>query len=134
MLFCGFFWQQRAEDRLGACKIFDFLFGGGVFKKPLTQWFFSQNSGILSVLRAIAGLWVLLRFLSREPEVLTRFGIFTTVRIPAIFFLGFWSVPASRSMVLLVYTFPAISVWKVVVLLILGNTRWLLLGVPRSLC
>lgn len=93
MLFLWIF-GNNVEDRLGHAKFLVFYLTCGVLA-GLAQWFFSQGSGIpsLGASGAIAG--VMGAYIVRFPniQVLTLIPFFfTTVRIPAIFFLGFWFV------------------------------------------
>lgn len=95
MLFLWIF-GNNVEDRLGHAKYLLFYLTCGVLA-TLAQWYFSQTSGIpsLGASGAIAG--VLGAYVIRYPkiEVLTLIPLgifFTTIRVPAIFFLGFWFV------------------------------------------
>jgi membrane associated rhomboid family serine protease len=95
MLFLWIF-GNNVEDRLGHIKYLIFYLSCGVLA-ALSQWFFSQNSTIpsLGASGAIAG--VMGAYILRYPqaEVLTLVPIIfflTTIRLPAIFFLGFWFV------------------------------------------
>lgn len=95
MLFLWIF-GNNVEDRLGHVKYLIFYLACGVLA-TLAQWFFSQTSGIpsLGASGAIAGVLgaYVVRFPNIEVLTLIPLGIFfTTVRIPAIFFLGFWFV------------------------------------------
>jgi len=93
MLFLWIF-GNNVEDRLGHFKYLFFYLTCGVLA-ALTQWFFSQNSGIASLgaSGAIAGVMgaYILRFPKAEILTLIPLGIFfPLVRIPAFYFLGFW--------------------------------------------
>ncbi len=93
MLFLWVF-GNNVEDRLGHVKYLIFYLACGVLA-ALTQWFFSQNSGIpsLGASGAIAGVMgaYILRFPHAKVLTLLPLGFFiTTVQIPAVFFLGFW--------------------------------------------
>lgn len=95
MLFLWIF-GNNIEDRLGHIKYLLFYLACGVLA-ALTQWFFSQTSPVpsLGASGAIAGVMgaYILRFPQAEVLTLIPLGIFfTTVRIPAVFFLGFWFV------------------------------------------
>ena len=95
MLFLWIF-GNNVEDRLGRFKFLFFYLTCGVLA-TLSQWYFSQTSGIpsLGASGAIAGVLgaYVLRFPKIEVLTLIPLGIFfTTVRIPAVFFLGFWFV------------------------------------------
>ncbi len=95
MLFLWIF-GNNVEDRLGHVKFLLFYLTCGVLAS-LTQWYFSAGSAIpsLGASGAIAG--VLGAYIIRYPQVkvltLIPLGFFlTTVRLPAIFFLGWWFV------------------------------------------
>ena len=93
MLFLWVF-GNNVEDRLGHIKYLIFELACGVLAS-LTQWFFSQNSGIpsLGASGAIAGVMgaYILRFPRAEVLTLIPLGFFfPAVRIPAFYFLGFW--------------------------------------------
>ena len=92
---------NNIEDRLGHLKYLIFYLGCGVLA-ALTQWFFSQNSGIpsLGASGAIAGVMgaYILRFPHAKVLTLVPLGFFiTTLQIPAVFFLGFWFVQQAFS-------------------------------------
>lgn len=87
---------NNVEEKLGGAKFLLFYVACGVIA-TLAQWFFDPLSSIpsLGASGAIAG--VMGAYIIRFPkvEILTLIPIFffvTTVRIPAIFFLGFWFV------------------------------------------
>jgi len=93
MLFLWIF-GNNVEDRLGHVKYLIFYITCGVLA-ALTQWFFSQNSGIpsLGASGAIAGVMgaYILRFPRAEVLTLIPLGLFfPAFRIPAFYFLGFW--------------------------------------------
>ena len=93
MLFLWIF-GNNVEDRLGHVKYLIFYLACGVLAS-LTQWFFSQNSGIpsLGASGAIAGVMgaYILRFPNAEVLTLIPLGFyFPAVRLPAFYFLGFW--------------------------------------------
>lgn len=95
MLFLWIF-GNNIEDRLGHAKFLFFYLACGVLAS-LTQWFFAQNSGIpsLGASGAIAGVMgaYILRFPRAEILTLIPLGLyFPAVRIPALYFLGFWFV------------------------------------------
>ncbi len=95
MLFLWIF-GNNIEDRLGHVKYLIFYLTCGILA-ALSQWFFSQNSGIpsLGASGAIAGVMgaYILRFPRAEVLTLVPLGFFiTTVRLPAVFFLGFWFI------------------------------------------
>ncbi|MGH2414260.1 MAG: rhomboid family intramembrane serine protease [Microcystaceae cyanobacterium] len=93
MLFLWIF-GNNIEDQLGHLKFLLFYLTCGALA-ALTQWFFSPLSSIpsLGASGAIAGVMgaYILRFPQAQVLTLIPLGFFiTTVRIPAIFFLGFW--------------------------------------------
>jgi membrane associated rhomboid family serine protease len=93
MLFLWIF-GNNVEDRLGHLKFLLFYLVCGALA-ALTQWFFSQGSGIpsLGASGAIAGVMgaYILRFPRVEILTIVPLGIvLLPLRIPAIFFLGFW--------------------------------------------
>lgn len=95
MLFLWIF-GNNIEDRLGHIKYLVFYLTCGVLA-ALSQWYFSQSSAIpsLGASGAIAGVLGAYIFRFPQAEVLTfiPLGIFfTTVRVPAFFFLGFWFI------------------------------------------
>lgn len=85
---------NNVEDRLGHVKFLIFYLACGILAS-LAQWYFSTDSTIpsLGASGAIAGVMgaYILRFPSASILTLVPLGFFiTTLRIPAIFFLGFW--------------------------------------------
>jgi membrane associated rhomboid family serine protease len=95
MLFLWIF-GNNVEDCLGHIKYLIFYLACGIMA-ALTQWYFSAGSTVpsLGASGAIAG--VMGAYILRYPkaEILTwiPLGIFSTIiRIPAVFFLGFWFV------------------------------------------
>jgi len=95
MLFLWIF-GNNVEDRLGHFKYLLFYLACGVLA-ALTQWYFSESSGIpsLGASGAIAGVMgaYILRFPSAEIATLIPLGFFfPVVRIPAFYFLGFWFI------------------------------------------
>lgn len=95
MLFLWIF-GNNVEDKLGHSKYLLFYLTCGVLA-GLSQWYFSPYSEIpsLGASGAIAGVMgaYILRFPQAQVLTLLPLGIFiTTVRIPAVFFLGFWFV------------------------------------------
>jgi len=87
---------NNVEDRLGHWRYLFFYLACGILA-TLAQWFFSQTSGIpsLGASGAIAGVLgaYVLRFPQIEVLTLIPLGIFfTTLRVPAVFFLGFWFI------------------------------------------
>ncbi|OKH22030.1 rhomboid family intramembrane serine protease [Hydrococcus rivularis NIES-593] len=95
MLFLWVF-GNNIEDQLGRIKYFIFYLTCGVLA-ALTQWFFSMQSGVpaIGASGAIAGVLgaYIIRFPKAQILTLVPLGFFlTTLRIPAVFFLGFWFV------------------------------------------
>ncbi len=93
MLFLWIF-GNNIEEELGSIKFLIFYLACGVLA-ALCQWFFSANSMIpsLGASGAIAGVMgaYILKFPNARVVTLIPLGFFfTTLRIPAIFFLGFW--------------------------------------------
>ncbi|MBD2344154.1 rhomboid family intramembrane serine protease [Anabaena subtropica] len=93
MLFLWVF-GNNIEDKLGHIKYLIFYLLCGVLA-ALSQWFFSQNSTIpaLGASGAIAGVLgaYIFRFPKSQILTLIPLGFFwTTIRLPALFFLGFW--------------------------------------------
>lgn len=95
MLFLWIF-GNNVEDRLGHVKFIIFYLTCGVLA-ALTQWYFSSNSAVpsLGASGAIAGVMgaYILRYPKAQVLTLLPLGFFiTTVRLPAVFFLGWWFV------------------------------------------
>ncbi|MDX2097386.1 MAG: rhomboid family intramembrane serine protease [Leptolyngbyaceae cyanobacterium bins.59] len=93
MLFLWIF-GNNVEDQLGHVRYLIFYLACGALA-ALAQWFFSSGSSIpsLGASGAIAGVMgaYILRFPRAEVLTLIPLGIiFTTLRVPAVFFLGFW--------------------------------------------
>jgi membrane associated rhomboid family serine protease len=93
MLFLWIF-GNNIEEELGRIKYVIFYLSCGALA-ALAQWFFSANSTIpsLGASGAIAGVMgaYILKFPKANILTLVPLGLFiTTVRVPAIFFLGFW--------------------------------------------
>ncbi|NJP10673.1 MAG: rhomboid family intramembrane serine protease [Leptolyngbyaceae cyanobacterium RU_5_1] len=93
MLFLWIF-GNNIEDRLGHLKYLIFYLSCGALA-GLTQWFFSAYSSVpsLGASGAIAGIMgaYILKFPDIKVLTLVPLGFFFfTVRIPALFFLGFW--------------------------------------------
>jgi len=95
MLFLWIF-GNNVEDRLGHVKYLIFYLTCGALA-ALAQWFFSQNSTIpsLGASGAIAGVMgaYIIRFPRAQVLTLVPLGFFlTTIRLPAVFFLGYWFI------------------------------------------
>jgi membrane associated rhomboid family serine protease len=87
---------NNIEDQLGHLRFLIFYLGCGVLA-GLTQWLFDPASTVPTVgaSGAIAGVMgaYILRFPRAHIVTLIPLIIFfTTIRVPAIFFLGFWFV------------------------------------------
>lgn len=87
---------NNVEDRMGHVRFIAFYLICGVLAS-LAQWFFSQGSTIpsLGASGAIAGVMgaYFLKFPNARVLTILPLGILLLpVRIPAIFFLGFWFV------------------------------------------
>jgi membrane associated rhomboid family serine protease len=87
---------DNIEEALGRVRFVIFYLTCGALAS-LAQWFFSSQSGIpsLGASGAIAGIMgaYVLRFYDREIlTLLPIFIIWTTIRVPAIFFIGFWFI------------------------------------------
>lgn len=87
---------DNIEEALGRIRYILFYLMCGVLAS-LAQWFFSSQSGVpsLGASGAIAGIMgaYVLRFYDREIlTLLPIFIIWTTVRVPALFFIGFWFI------------------------------------------
>jgi membrane associated rhomboid family serine protease len=95
MLFLWIF-GNNVEDQLGHFKYLLFYLACGALA-ALSQWYFAPLSNIpsLGASGAIAGVMgaYIIRFPKAEVLTLIPLGIlFWTIRVPAIFFLGFWFV------------------------------------------
>ena len=87
---------NNIEDHLGHFKFLVFYLGCGV-AAGLIQWFFDPDSALptIGASGAIAGIMgaYVLRF--PRAQIITLIPLpffFTTVQIPALFFLGFWFI------------------------------------------
>lgn len=99
---------KNVEEQLGHFKYLFFYLTCGALA-ALTQWYFSPFSSIpsLGASGAIAGVMgaYILRFPQAQILTLLPLGFFwTTVRIPAIFFLGFWFLQQA------IYSFMSLNV------------------------
>lgn len=91
-----FIFGNNIEEKLGKVKFALFYLTCGALA-GLSQWFFSMQSNIPAVgaSGAIAGVMgaYIIRFPKAQILTLVPLGFFlTTIRIPAVFFLGFWFV------------------------------------------
>jgi membrane associated rhomboid family serine protease len=87
---------NNIEDQLGHVRFVIFYLGCGALA-GLTQWVFDPTSAVptIGASGAIAGVMgaYILRFPRAQIVTLIPLIIFfTTIRIPAVFFLGFWFV------------------------------------------
>ena len=85
---------NNVEDRLGHFRYLLFYLACGALA-ALSQWYFSPQSPIpiVGASGAIAGVMgaYIIRFPHAQILTLIPLGFFiTTIRLPAIFFLGFW--------------------------------------------
>lgn len=102
MLFLWTFGDNIEHD-LGHFKFLLFYLVCGVLA-GLTHWFFAMQSGVPTVGASGAIAGVMGAYLIKYPKakivtLLPLFIIFTTIRIPAIYFLGFWFVQQAISSV-----------------------------------
>jgi membrane associated rhomboid family serine protease len=94
---------NNVEDQLGHARYAFFYLTCGALA-ALAQWFFSATSNVpsLGASGAIAGVMgaYILRFPHAQILTLIPLGFFFwTVRLPAVFFLGFWFVQQAWSSV-----------------------------------
>ncbi len=102
MLFLWTFGNNIEED-LGHLKFLMFYLICGILA-GLTHWFFGMESTIptIGASGAIAGVMgaYIIKYPKAQIETLLPLGFFiTTVRIPAVFFLGFWFLQQAISSV-----------------------------------
>ena len=102
MLFLWTFGDNIEHD-LGHFKFLLFYITCGVLA-GLTHWFFGMQSGVPTVGASGAIAGVMGAYIIKYPKakiltLLPLLFIFTTVRIPAIYFLGFWFVQQAFSSV-----------------------------------
>ena len=102
MLFLWTFGDNIEHD-LGHVKFLLFYLVCGILA-GLTHWFFAMQSGVPTVGASGAIAGVMGAYLIKYPKArivtfLPLFIIWTTVRIPAIYFLGFWFVQQAFSSV-----------------------------------
>ncbi len=102
MLFLWTFGDNIEHD-LGHVKFLLFYLACGILA-ALTHWFFAMQSGVPTVGASGAIAGVMGAYLIKYPKakivtLLPLFIIWTTVRIPAIYFLGFWFVQQAISSV-----------------------------------
>jgi membrane associated rhomboid family serine protease len=102
MLFLWVF-GNNIEDSLGHFKFLVFYLGCGVLA-GLTHWFFGMNSmtptvGASGAIAGVMGAYIL-KYPKAHVLTLLPLGFFiTTVRIPAVYFLGFWFIQQAFSSV-----------------------------------
>lgn len=87
---------NNIEDKLGRLKFIVFYLGCGVLAS-LAQWIFEPTSIVPTVGASGAIAGVMGAYIIRFPRaqiltLLPLFIFFTTIRVPAILFLGFWFV------------------------------------------
>ncbi len=102
MLFLWTFGNNIEED-LGHVKFLIFYLICGILA-GLTHWFFGMESTVptIGASGAIAGVMgaYIIKYPKAQIETLLPLGFFiTTVRIPAVFFLGFWFLQQAISSV-----------------------------------
>ncbi|MEM8719931.1 MAG: rhomboid family intramembrane serine protease [Cyanobacteria bacterium P01_G01_bin.39] len=102
MLFLWTFGDNIEHD-LGHAKFLLFYLVCGVLA-GLTHWFFGMQSGVPTVGASGAIAGVMGAYLIKYPQakivtLLPLFIIWTTVRIPALYFLGFWFLQQALSSV-----------------------------------
>ncbi|MDJ0898494.1 MAG: rhomboid family intramembrane serine protease [Xenococcus sp. MO_188.B8] len=93
MLYLSIF-GNNIEDSLGHSKFLLFYLTCGILAS-LTHWFFDMQSliptlGASGAIAGVMGAYVLKYPKARILTLIPLGIIFTTIRIPAIFFLGFW--------------------------------------------
>ena len=98
-----FLWTfgDNVEHDLGHIKFLLFYLTCGVLA-GLTHWFFAMQSGVPTVGASGAIAGVMGAYIIKYPKakiitLLPLFIIWTTIRIPAIYFLGFWFVQQAIS-------------------------------------
>ena len=102
MLFLWTFGDNIEQD-LGHFKFLLFYLACGILA-GMTHWFFGMQSGVPTVGASGAIAGVMGAYLIKYPKakiltLLPLFIIWTTIRIPAIYFLGFWFVQQAFSSV-----------------------------------
>ncbi|MEL6927890.1 MAG: rhomboid family intramembrane serine protease [Cyanobacteria bacterium J06600_6] len=102
MLFLWTFGDNIEHD-LGHAKFLLFYLACGVLA-ALTHWFFGMQSGVPTVgasgaIAGVMGAYIIKYPKAKIVTILPLFIIFTTVRIPAVYFLGFWFVQQAFSSV-----------------------------------
>jgi len=100
-----FLWTfgDNIENDLGHFKFLFFYLACGVLA-GLTHWFFGMQSGVPTVgasgaIAGVMGAYIIKYPKAKIVTILPLFIIFTTVRIPAVYFLGFWFVQQAFSSV-----------------------------------
>jgi membrane associated rhomboid family serine protease len=100
-----FLWTfgDNIENDLGHVKFLFFYLVCGILA-GLTHWFFGMQSGVPTVGASGAIAGVMGAYLIKYPRakiltILPIFIIWTTVRIPAVYFLGFWFIQQAISSV-----------------------------------
>lgn len=87
---------NNIEDKLGHWRFLWFYLACGVLAS-LFQWFFSQDSmiplvGASGAIAGVMGAYILRFPKAKILTLLPLFIFFTTIRVPAYLFLGFWFV------------------------------------------
>jgi len=102
MLFLWTFGDNIEHD-LGHFKFLFFYLACGVLA-ALTHWFFGMQSGVPTVgasgaIAGVMGAYIIKYPKAKIVTILPLVIIFTTIRIPAVYFLGFWFVQQAFSSV-----------------------------------
>ena len=102
MLFLWTFGDNIEHD-LGHFKFLFFYLACGVLA-GLTHWFFGMQSAVPTVgasgaIAGVMGAYIIKYPKAKIVTILPIFIIFTTIRIPAVYFLGFWFVQQALSSV-----------------------------------
>lgn len=100
---------NNIEDKLGASKYLVFYLLCGVLA-AFSQWFFFQESNVpmIGASGAIAG--IMGAYLMRFPKAqILLFFLFTTIRLPAFLFLGFWFAQQALASVVSTLAMPSMG-------------------------
>ena len=100
---------NNIEDKLGSAKYLVFYLLCGVLA-AFSQWFFFQDSDVpmIGASGAIAG--IMGAYLVRFPNAkILLFFLFTTFRLPAFLFLGFWFAQQALSSVVSTLAVPGMG-------------------------
>ena len=100
---------NNIEDKLGAAKYLVFYLLCGVLA-AFSHWFFFRSSDVpmIGASGAIAG--IMGAYIVRFPNAkILLFFLFTTIRLPAFLFLGFWFAQQALSSVVSTLAMPSMS-------------------------